>query len=229
MSHITPQVFNFLQDIKEYGTKEWFEENKKTYEAAKGDMIAFAEEVLFLMNQHDQISTPSGKKSLYRIFRDVRFSKDKTPYKHHWAGGLARATAYKRGGFFYSIEPGNTFVAGGFFAPNADDLLLIRKQIDVDASPLRNVINSSEFKNHFGTLNGSQLKTAPKGFPKEHEDIDLLRYKSYTVRHDFTDEQVLAPDFAKELTKVLSQMLPFFDVMTEYLTTDLNGISLLDK
>ncbi len=180
------------------------------------------------MNQHDQISTPSGKKSLYRIFRDVRFSKDKSPYKHHWAGGLARATAHKRGGFFYSIEPGNTFVAGGFFGPSPEDLLLIRKQIEIDSSPLRKVISSKNFKNYFGQLDGAQLKTAPKGFPKDHEEIDLLRYKSFIVRHDFTDEQALDPNFAQELTKVLTLMLPFFDVMTEYLTTDLNGISLLD-
>ena len=229
MSTISKNTFIFLQDLEEYGTKEWFENNRERYEASKTEMTLFADDLIEQMNQVDLISTPSGKKSIYRIFRDVRFSKNKNPYKNHWSGGLARATASRRGGFYFHIEPGNSYVEGGFFSPNSDDLLLMRKQIELDATPLRDVLNNKSFKHYFGELRGSQLKTAPKGFDKEHENIDLLRYKTFTVNHPFSDEEVLQPDFSKQVASAFTKMLPFFDVMTDYLTTDLNGESLLTQ
>ena len=115
---------------------------------------------------------------------------------------------------------------GGFFGPNKEDLLHIRRHIAQDADPLRDIINSNHFKEFFGTLNGSQLKTAPRGFDKDHPEIDLLRYKQLILRHDFTREEVSNSDFPKIASSAFLQMRPFLDYMSEILTTDLNGQSL---
>ena len=119
-------------------------------------------------------------------------------------------------------------VGGGFWQPNKEDLQRIREEIDIDAAPLRKIINSPNFKKHFGELQGQQLKSAPRDFPKDHPDIDLLRYKSFTVSKTFTDKEVQSPGFAKEVLKYFKATRPFFDYMSEVLTTDGNGVSLID-
>ena len=227
MAKVDPSVFDFLTAVKNNNNREWFNDHKKQYEVAHEHMIHFADELLFELQKADQIDTVSGKKSLMRIYRDVRFSKDKTPFKVNFGGGFKRATTSLRGGYYYHIEPGNCFVGGGFWGPNKEDLLLLREQIAQDSSGLRTVVDSKEFKNMFGSLLGDQLKTAPKGFPKDHKDIDLLRYKSFIVKKDFNFEESLREDFSEKMVDAFDAMRPFFDVMSEYLTTDLNGESLV--
>jgi len=186
--------------------------------------------VMSLLQSFDKIESKSGKKTLYRIYRDVRFSKDKTPYKTKWGGYFRRSGEDRRGGFHFDVEPnGMSFIASGFWAPNKEDLLLIREQIASDASPLKKVLTSSKFKDSFKELRGDKLKTGPKGFDKEHEEIELLKYKQFLVFKTFTDAEVLSPDFPEKIAQGFKDTLPFLDVMTEYLTTDLNGISTLDK
>jgi uncharacterized protein (TIGR02453 family) len=228
MAQISPETFQFLTNLQQNNNREWFAANKKAYEASKAEMVAFADELIFLMNKEDRIVNESGKKSIYRIYRDVRFSKNKAPYKTYWGGHLERLGADRRGGYHFELSPGNSSIMGGFFGPNSADLLLLRQQIDADAAPLREVLNNKSFKKYFGQLQGNQVKTAPKGFKKDNENIDLLRYKQFLVSHSFTDKEVLSRNFVEKLAEGLLNMLPFFDVMTEYLTTDLNGISLLD-
>ena len=124
----------------------------------------FADALLLALNKHDIIETPSGKKCLHRIYRDTRFSNNKTPYKNNWSGSFTRAGKQRRGGYYFHIEPGNSFIAGGFWAPNPADLKRVRDDIAFDAAPMRKIINSKSFVNSFGSLKGEQLKTAPKGF-----------------------------------------------------------------
>lgn len=221
------QTIDFLQKLKSNNNREWFESHREAYEASQTEMIALADQILVEMNQHDVIETPTGKKSLYRIYRDVRFGKDKTPYKTHWAGRFKRAGANRRGGYYYHIGIHEAYVIGGFFNPNAKDLLHIRNHLAQDAEPLRAVINSQNFKSTFGHLLGEQLKTAPKGFDKEHPDIDLLRHKQFIVKHEFQLDEIKAVDFPIIISNAFREMRPFFDCMTEMLTTDLNGISLI--
>jgi len=196
------------------------------YEQSQTEMLEFANQVTAEMTKHDLIED-RGKRTIYRIYRDVRFGKDKTPYKTNWAGFFKRATAERRGGYYFQVGPKGSFVMGGFFGPNAKDLLHLRNQIAQDAEPLRQVIDSKRFRDFFGELNGRQLKTAPRGFDKQHPDVDLLRYKQFIVRHDFTDKEVFRQDFAKIVSDAFQQMRPFFDCMSDMLTTDLNGESLL--
>lgn len=215
--------FDFLQKLRHHNNREWFNEHKTTYQQELQHIESFAEALLAKMNTHDLIETPSGKKSLYRIYRDTRFSHDKTPYKTHWSGSFKRATKQRRGGYYFHIEQGNSFVAGGFFGPVPADLKLIRDDIAFDPAPLQKIIKNKTFIACFGTLQGEQVKTAPKGYPADHAAIELLRFKQYLLIRKFTDEEVMAPSFLEEANKTYIAMRPFLDYMTEVLTADGNG------
>lgn len=225
---LSKNTFSFLQNLAKNNTRDWFAEHKDEYTTAQENVIEFADDVLGQMSNFDLIETPTGKKALKRIYRDVRFSKNKAPYKQHFGMMFSRATASRRGTYYVHIQPGENFIGGGFWGPEKDDLLLIRKHLAQDDSYFRKVIESKKFKNVFKTMQGEQLKTSPKGFDKEHPSIDLLRYKQFLIGRSFTDKEVLSTDFPKVASDTLKAMLPFFDIMTEMLTTNLNGESLLD-
>ncbi|MEM7108986.1 MAG: DUF2461 domain-containing protein [Bacteroidota bacterium] len=215
---------DFLSILKENNNREWFNEHKGIYLEAHGNLIEFADELLSLLHLHDQIETPTGKKSLFRIYRDVRFSKDKTPYQTHFSGGFRRATRHLRGGYYFRIQPGgNSLIAGGFWGPTTEDMKHIRLQIQADDQPLRHILQDQSFQQYFGGLEGEQLKTAPKGFPKDDPAIDLLRYKQLILTHSFSDEEVKDKNFALAVDKGFRNMRPFLDYMSDILTTDLNG------
>lgn len=218
------KTIKFLKELKSNNNRDWFTANKEQYQASMDEVKAFVACLNEQMNTHDQIE---GTAKIYRIYRDVRFSTDKIPYKVSWNGSFRRATAHLRGGYYFHLEPGNTFIAGGFFGPNPQDLLHIRKQIAQEPEPLRAILNAKSFKNYFGTLTGEQVKTAPKGFSKDDPDLDLLRFKQFIIRHSFTDQQILAPGFDKTMSSGFQKMRPFFDYMSGILTTDLNGIPLV--
>lgn len=220
---ITKDNLAFLKKLQANNNRDWFQENKHIYLTQHQNTIDFAQSVLELLRHHDNIETESGKKSLHRIYRDVRFSKDKSPYKNNWSGSFRRATKLLRGGYYFHIQPGNSFAAGGFWGPNTDDLKRIREEIAYDDGPLREIIGSQNFVRHFGSLVGEQLKTAPKGFPKDHQAIDLLRYKQFLVSERFSDEEVCQADFANKVDQSFRAMRPFFDYMSDVLTTDANG------
>lgn len=226
MSQILRETFDYLLDLRDNNNREWFQSNKVRYEMAHENMIGFANELLDYMRMHDHIETPTGKKSLYRIYRDVRFSKNKTPYKSSWSGHFRRATSALRGGYYYHLEPGNSFVAGGFWGPNKEDLARIRQEIAIDASELRDILAEKEFVNTFGQMGGQAVKTAPRGYAKDHPAIDLLRHKGFVFRHDFTDQEVFSPDFAESASNTFEQLRPFFNFMSDVLTTDANGVPL---
>ncbi|MBB6238870.1 uncharacterized protein (TIGR02453 family) [Pedobacter sp. AK013] len=226
IKQIPPSSFEFLRLLKNNNDREWFNDHKAVYQKELTYIESFAQHLLDLMNTHDVIETPSGKKSLYRIYRDTRFSNDKTPYKTHWSGSFKRAGKQRRGGYYFHIEPGNSFVAGGFFGPSPQDLKLIRENISFDAAPLREILSNKTFISSFETLKGEQLKTAPKGFDGDHQDIDLLRYKQFLLIHRFTDQEVLSKEFLEYCNQEFKNMRPFFDYMSEILTTDANGMDL---
>jgi len=225
---ISKSTLQFLKDLAKNNNRPWFTENKDRYVAAHENMIEFAEALIDEMSHHDNLVPMTGKKSLFRIYRDVRFSKDKSPYKSNFAGGLKRATKWLRGGYYYHIEPGESFVGGGFWAPNPADLKRVRDEIAADDKPLRKIIADPTFVKTFGTLKGDAVKTAPKGFAKDHPAIDLLRHKQFLVSHSFTEKEVTSPDFLKKLSQSFQNMRPFFDYMSDVLTTDSNGVPIED-
>ena len=189
-------------------------------------ITSFADALLIEMNKIDVIETPSGKKSLHRIYKDTRFSKEKIPYKTNWSGSFTRATKQRRGGYYVHLEPGNTFIAGGFWEPEPKDLKRIRDEFAYDAEPLRKILKSKTFKDTFASLIGDQIKTSPKGYDSKHPNIDLLRYKQFILMKKFTDKEAMADSFVKEVASTFYKMKPFLNYMTEILTTDVNGISI---
>ena len=225
---IDPSNFSFLKNLEANNNRDWFNANKADYTAAHENTVAMAEAILNKMQNHDVLETVSGKKSIFRIYRDVRFSKNKAPYKTHWGGYLKRAGQERRGGYYFHLEPGGkSFVGGGFWGPNADDLKLIRAQIAQDPDRLREVLNAPAFKKMFGTMGGDAVKTAPKGYAKDHPAIDLLRYKQYLLTTKLTDKQVLSANYPDLVVEAFMGMRPFFDYMSDILTTDLNGESVI--
>ena len=161
---------------------------------------------------------------IFRIYRDVRFSKDKSPYKNHFSVGFSRTKPLLRGGMYLHIENDTSFVGGGFWAPNTDDLFRIRKELEVDDSELRALISDANFKTYFKKgIEGEELKTAPKGFDKTHPARDLIKKKQFLLTRNFSNKEVLASDFKEEVVKTFRAMRPFFDYMSDVLTSDLNG------
>lgn len=224
---IPKSSLDFLLQLKKNNNKPWFEANKPNFLKELNHVENFADALLQELSKTDVLETVSGKKSVYRIYRDIRFSKDKTPFKTFWGGSYTRATAARRGGYYFHLEQGNSFFAGGFWGPNAADLKRIRSEFDHNAESFRKILNSKSFTSTFGTLQGEQLKTAPKGFDINHEAIDLLRYKQFLIMKRFTDEEVLSPLFLEQALETCKNMRPFFDYMSEVLTTDINGASVL--
>jgi uncharacterized protein (TIGR02453 family) len=225
---IQKDAINFLTELSANNNRDWFNMQKDRYTQAHNNIIAFADALLVEMNKHDHIETVSGKKSVFRIYRDVRFSKEKTPYNTHWSGSLKRATKQLRGGYYFRIEPGNSRLVGGFFGPVTNDMKRIREDIDTNYEAWRNLLADKTLIATFGKLIGAQLSTAPRGYAKDHPAIDLLRYKQFMLRHQFTDEEVLSPDFLSNANDVYKKMRPFLDFMSEVLTTDANGVSVVD-
>ncbi len=222
---IEKQTFQFLKDLKENNNREWFTEHKPRFTEAQNNAKAVYKTIQDNLNKHDEID----KFKLFRIYRDVRFSKDKTPYKTHFGGSFHRNKPALRGGYYLHISPGDSFVAGGFWEPNKEDLLRIRKEFEVDASEIREILKEKNYVQHFGgKLEGDELKTAPKGFDKQHPDIDLIRKKGYIAIQRFTDKEVLAPDFLTKVDDSFKALRPFFNYMSDVLTTNLNGESILD-
>jgi uncharacterized protein (TIGR02453 family) len=213
----------FLKALEQNNNRDWFNAHKQQYLIALNDVEAFVDNLITKMNTHDQIETVSGKKSLYRIYNDVRFSKDKSPYNPRFAGYLKRTKPMLRGGYYFWIKPGGMRVACGFAYPNPEDLKRIRLDIVRNDGDWKKILNLRSIKSNFGEMKGEQVKTTPKGFPKDHPAIDLLRYKQYWFEHSFTDKEVLADDFLINVNKTFKSIRPFFDYMSDVLTTNLDG------
>jgi uncharacterized protein (TIGR02453 family) len=215
-------TLDFLEKLQENNNREWFAENKKIFENEQKKIKLFFNLIGVELGKTDSIE----RIQIFRIYRDVRFSKNKLPYKNHFSVGFSRTKPMLRGGYYLHIEPGASFVGGGFWEPNKEDLFRIRKEIELDASELREIINQTSFKKYFETLEGEELKTAPRDFDKMHPDIDLIRKKQFLVTRSFSDDEVLSPNFKDEVVETYKAMRPFFDYMSDVLSTNLNGESI---
>lgn len=227
MAGISKTLFDFLTDLEQNNNREWFEVNKSRFQKEEEKYKAFGNAILEDLEKVDHIE----KMKVYRIYRDVRFSKNKTPYKTNRSLIYSREGAALRGSYFLHIQPGNNFIGGGFFGPNPADLLRIRKEFEMDASEIREIIANPEFSKVFGNefVPYSQVKTAPKGFSKEHPAIDLIKNKSFFFEHKYTDKEVQNENFSKKVVEHFKLLRPYFNLMSDILTTDLNGVFLLEK
>ncbi|SHI74500.1 TIGR02453 family protein [Mesonia phycicola] len=225
MKSIPQEALPFLVQLQNNNDRDWFEEHKPKFKSIEAEMKEFYKEIEFQLNQHDQIE----KTKAFRIYRDVRFSKDKTPYKTNFGASFTRKKPELRGGYYVHVQPDNkSFIAVGFWNPNKEDLYRIRKEIEMDAEEIKEILQQKELKNFWGRVDGERLKTAPKGFDKTHPDIDLLNLKQWVFTKYFTDEDVVNPNFANTVDNHFEAIKPFFNYMSSVLTTDLNGVSLID-
>ncbi|WP_370407847.1 DUF2461 domain-containing protein [Tenacibaculum dicentrarchi] len=221
---VDKSIFQYLENLKQNNNRDWFTDQKPRFVEVQKSVKEFYGKVGENLEIHDVIDNFK----LFRIYRDVRFSKDKTPYKTHFSGSFSRKGSHLRGGYYLQIEPGNSFLAGGFWQPNKEDLLRIRKEIELDASEFREILNNPEFVKNFGTkFEGDEVKTVPRGFDKNHPDIDLLRKKGFIAVRNFSDKEVFSNNFLSEIDTSYKALRPFFNLMSEVLTTNLNGESLL--
>lgn len=221
---IPREVFSFFKRLDKNNNREWFNDNKPEFKELEKEVKQFYNQLFERINVHDEVD----KLKIFRIYRDVRFSKDKTPYKTHFGGSIHRKKPELRGGYYLHIQPNNeSFIATGFWEPHKDDLFRIRKEFEMDASEMRAIMNNKKFKSAWGDLVGDELKTAPKGFDKEHENIDLIRKKMYIFTRKFTDKEVTSHEFLNTVDDSFKAIRPFFNYMSDVLTTNLNGESLI--
>ena len=222
---VNPTIFKFLTDLEENNTREWFADNKDYYLKEEEKIKEFFTAINEKLSAIDNIS---GMKA-YRIYRDIRFSKDKTPYKTYRSCSYKRATDALRGGYHLEITPGGSFLAAGFWQPNKEDLFRIRKEFEMDSSYINKIISEKEFSKIFnGFHTRNSLKVAPSGFDKNHPNIELIKKKDFIVLRKFTDREVLSKDFHKTIINSFIAVRPFFNYMSDVLTTNLNGESILE-
>nr|WP_317631568.1 DUF2461 domain-containing protein [uncultured Flavobacterium sp.] len=211
-------VFSFLEVLKKNNNREWFTENKVMYEQAHAEAKILFEKVYTKLEEVDSLEPLK----VYRIYRDVRFSKDKLPYKNHLAASVQRQKPTDRGGFYIHLEPGNSFIGGGFWGPEPQDLLRIRQEFLWD-DEIINILSDQKLKDFYGEIQGDELKTAPKGFDKIHERIHLIRKKQFIFTKHFTDAEVQSKDFDDKILEGFLILQPFYQFMTAVLTTNGNG------
>ncbi len=219
MDVIKKETIKFLSDVRKNNNRPWFQENKERYDIANANMKSFVEAWETEMTKWDEIE----RRKLFRIYRDVRFSKDKTPYNSHWSMSLTRTKPYLRGGYFMKITPEGGYLASGFWKPDQGDMNLIRANIDRDAKSLRKAIKNKKLVAIWGELEGATVKTSPKGYNKDHPDIDLLRHKQLIFSKTYTVKEITDPGFLKEAVKSYKALKPFLSHMSEILCYDLNG------
>lgn len=202
-------ALSFLEDLRFNNRRDWFEANRKRYEAARAATESFVTAILSQFKPVEDVGSTSAKECFFRINRDVRFSKDKAPYKTNFGIVLGKGGRKATGRSYYlNLEPGGTFIAAGIYDPSPEQLKHIRAIIAEDPAKLRKIVNAKDFQHYFGTLKGDTLKTAPKGYAADHPAIDLLKYKQFLAMHDVTDAAVLADDFATQVVAVCKALKP---------------------
>ncbi|WP_375239936.1 DUF2461 domain-containing protein [Aurantibacter sp.] len=214
----------FLKQLETNNDRDWFAENKSIYQESLNEFKAVFSDIETLMKSHDIIDTAK----VFRIYRDVRFSKNKLPYKTHFSGSFGRKKPELRGGYYVHIQPNNkSFIATGFWDPNKEDLLRIRREFEMDDDEIRDIMSNKLFKSVWGTMEGDELKTAPRDFDKEHKAIDLIRKKQFIFTKKYTDKEILSSGFINSVNENFKTIKPFFNYMSDVLTTNLNGESLI--
>jgi uncharacterized protein (TIGR02453 family) len=206
-------VLTFLEGIQKNNTKEWMEANKADYLKAKQQFEDVIKQLIEKISDFDShIIGAEPKKCIFRLHRDIRFSKDKRPYKENMGGFINReGRKGMDGGYYFHIQPGQSMLAGGVYMPPTDILKKIRQEIDYNPKPLLKYASSTDFKKYFGLFEGERLKKAPKGYDPEHPNIELLKLKYYIVAHRIEDEVVLSKDFLNYALQVFKAMKPLND------------------
>lgn len=215
MTAITQNTFKFLKDLKQNNDRDWFLANKPRFEEAKKEFEDFIDQLIGAITKFDNsIAHHSAKDCIFRIYRDVRFSKDKSPYKTHFGAHISSAAKkseiHSRAGYYVHIEPGgSSMLAGGAYLPQGPWIKAIRQEISYNANDLKKIINGSAFMEYFGEMEGEKLKRAPKGYEPDHPEIELLKYKSFLAVNKCTDQQTTSKNFLAHCAHTFKVLYPF--------------------
>ena len=213
------RALKFLKSLARNNNREWFDKNKQTYLELKDAFEAFVSTVLTDMTAFDpSLAGLDPRRLTYRIYRDVRFSKDKTPYKTNMSAAISSGgKTMGVPGYYFQIEPGGkSFVAAGLYMPEPETLGKIRQEIDYNGDRLDKILKAPAFRKFYGTLwNGDVLKTVPKGYAKDHPHIEFLKLKSFLVEHPFTDDEVTGSSFKKTLVTSMRAAQPLIEFLKE--------------
>lgn len=204
-------ILNFLAALKENNNREWFNTNKHLFEEAKTIFEEFVNILILKIKEFDSsVEVNSAKECVFRIYRDVRFSKNKEPYKPNMGAYIATGgRKSKFAGYYIHLESEASFGGGGIYCPQPNVLRAVREDIFDNSEKIKTIINEREFNKIFPKMYGEKLKTAPRGFPKDFHDIDLLNFKSYTVVKEFSNKEILSNNFFDNLLKVYVTQKPF--------------------
>ena len=218
MPQISKSTLTFLSDLMLNNDREWFNANRKRYEAARSNFEVFVQAVIDEITKFDPIFRGLEAKScIFRINRDTRFSRDKSVYKTNFGAFMVRG-GKKNGdrfpGYYLHIEPGESFVAGGSYIPPSPWLSAIRQKIDLQGDELLRIINAREYRKYFNGLDGEKLKVPPRGYSKDHPHIELLKMKSYLADLSFSDKDVISDGFFEVVISVFRAMKPLNDFLT---------------
>ena len=213
-----PQILKFLTTLARNNNRDWFEKHKDQYLQAKEYFEAFVAAYLGELTNFDpDLAGLNPKKLPFRIYRDVRFSKDKSPYKTNMGAGFSpNGKLMQEPGYYLHIEPGKSFVAGGMYMPDPSNLSKIRQESDYNGDAVQRIFNSKAFKKWFkGFDDFDKLKTVPKGYAKDHPRLDWLQHKTFIVSHRFTDAEMKDKKFIKKLVEASKAMKPLNEFMKE--------------
>ncbi|AYZ36848.1 DUF2461 domain-containing protein [Chryseobacterium indologenes] len=212
---ISPDTFGFLKKLNKNNNREWFNENKNLYTESQGNVISFLDDLLKEMSSFDAgLAKIDSKKALFRIYRDTRFSKDKSPYKTNFGASLGMGKGSQKGGYYFHMEPGKSFLAGGIYMPESSVLKEVRKEISLYGNDFLNILNQKDFKKHFPELDQQdKLKKIPQGFEKEDPMGEYLKLKNFIVLYHLKDEEVLDKNAAGKMSKIFKLMKPFNDFL----------------
>lgn len=204
------EVLNFLSELRVNNNKEWFDANRDRYEQSRKKVLFLTELVIHEINSFDnEIGNLNPKDCVFRIFRDVRFSNDKTPYKINMGSFIAKGGRKSIGaGYYFHIEPGGSFVGGGSYCPPADALKALRTEIFDHPEEFKQLIYSDSFQKMYPEMYDDKLKTAPKGFPGDFPEINLLKYKSFAFTSRIPDLVVAGGDFAGKIVDAFKELAP---------------------
>lgn len=216
-----PETLDFLKNLKSNNTRDWFLSHKNIYEEkVKTPMIHFVLALKDEMKKFAKELLVDPTHNIFRIYRDIRFSQDKSPYKTHIAAAFDPADMRKRpsAGLYFHLEPEQLFLGGGIHMPGSAELFAIRHAIAKNPRALRKIIATAEFKKMFESLKGEQLSRVPRGFPQDHSAADLLRYKQYLVFTNFSPKLAETPEIVPETLRYFKGMMPLVRYLNACLT-----------
>ena len=203
-------ILSFLEELAANNHKEWMDENRKRYNSVREEFIELINQLLLELKKFDPDLTPiTAKECIFRINRDIRFSKDKSPYKINMSAFISPEGKKTMGpGYYLHIQPGASFLAGGIYMPPSDVLKKIRQEIDYNPEPFTSFLADERVKKVYGNISGESLVRPPKGYSEDHPHIDLLKMKSFIIQHPLSDKEMLDANFISKVADYFSLMLP---------------------